>query len=341
MVQPLIGKTLQELQFITKKLNMPTFTARQLAEWIYQKGARSFNEMTNISLSNRERLSCEYCVGLMPPHEVCRSKDGTVKYLFPTSDGKYVETVYIPDGERATLCVSSQVGCKMNCLFCMTGKQGWQGNLTAADILNQIYSIEHPEKLTNIVYMGQGEPLDNYEAVMRTLEILTAPYGWAWSTKRITVSTVGLRKNFRRFLNESDSHLAVSLHTPLHEQRLQLMPAEKQLPAEEMIGILKEFDWSHQRRLTFEYTLLGDTNDTPLHAQKLCKLLRGLECRVNLIRWHKIPNVDLMEPSEERINAFQNYLNRHGIPTTLRASRGQDIEAACGLLSTRNKNDEL
>lgn len=297
--------------------------------------------MTNISLSNRERLSCEYCVGLMPPHEVCRSKDGTVKYLFPTSEGKYVETVYIPDGERATLCVSSQVGCKMNCLFCMTGKQGWQGNLTAADILNQIYSIEHPEKLTNIVYMGQGEPLDNYEAVMRTLEILTAPYGWAWSTKRITVSTVGLRKNFRRFLNESDSHLAVSLHTPLHEQRLQLMPAEKQLPAEEMIGILKEYDWSHQRRLTFEYTLLGGTNDTLLHAQKLCKLLRGLECRVNLIRWHKIPDVDLTEPSEERINAFLNYLNHHGIPTTLRASRGQDIEAACGLLSTRNKNNEL
>ena len=332
--QALIGKTLQELQEIARALDMPKFTGRQIAEWIYQKRVKSIAEMTNLSLLNRKKLAERYEVGVSEPIEIKRSQDGTVKYLFPTADGKFVETVYIPDGERATLCVSCQVGCKMNCLFCQTGKQGWQGNLTAADILNQIFSIEGPETLTNIVYMGQGEPLDNYDAVMRSLEILTASYGWAWSPRRITVSTCGLRKNLKRFLDESDCHLAVSLHTPLHEQRLRLMPAEKQYPIADIVELLKDYDWSHQRRLTFEYTLLRG-NDTPMHAKELCKLLAELDCRVNLIRWHKIPDVDLQPASEESIIAFETYLNRHGIPTTLRASRGQDIEAACGLLSTK------
>ena len=337
MEEPLIGKTLAELQDIVLKLNMPKFTARQLAEWIYQKGARSFDEMTNISRQNRERLSGAYCIGLMPPIETVHSEDGTVKYLFPTLSGQCVETVYIPDGDRATLCVSCQVGCKMNCLFCQTGKQGWEGDLQAADILNQLYAIEHPEKLTNVVYMGQGEPLDNYDAVMRSLEILTAPYGWAWSPRRITVSTVGLRKNLRRFLDESECHLAVSLHTPIHEQRLQLMPAERQFPIADIVELLRQYDWSHQRRVTFEYTMLGGTNDSTLHARELCRLLGDLECRVNLIRWHTVPGVALSEPTPERMTAFRDYLNSHGITATIRASRGQDIWAACGLLSTRQK----
>ncbi|MBQ9362750.1 MAG: 23S rRNA (adenine(2503)-C(2))-methyltransferase RlmN [Bacteroidaceae bacterium] len=337
MKEPLIGKTLEELQEIVLGLNMPKFTAKQLARWIYRSYVCYIEDMTDISKENRDRLNEKYCVGKTMPALKQDSADGTEKYLFYTQDGKFVETVYIPDGDRATLCVSSQVGCKMNCLFCQTGKQGWQGNLTAADILNQIYSIEKPESLTNIVYMGQGEPLDNYDNVMRSIEILTAPYGWAWSPKRITLSTVGLKKNLCRFLDESDCHLAISLHSPIHEQRLQLIPAEKQFPISEIVELVKQYDWSHQRRITFEYTMMGGTNDSTLHAKELCRLLKGLECRVNLIRWHKIPDVNLKEPDPERMTAFRDYLNHHGINTTIRASRGQDIQAACGMLSSQHK----
>ena len=336
MKTPLLGKTLAELQDIALELHMPKFTARQLAEWIYGKQAKSFEEMTNLSRANRERLAENYTIGLMPPADIRRSEDGTVKYLFPTQAGHHVETVYIPDGERATLCVSCQVGCKMDCLFCQTGKQGWQGNLTAADILNQLHSIEHPQRLTNVVYMGQGEPLDNYDAVMRSIQLLTAPYGWAWSPHRITLSSVGLKKNLRRFLDESECHLAISLHTPLHDERLRLMPAERQYPIADIISLLRQYDWSHQRRITFEYTMMGGTNDTIHHAKALCSLLRELQCRVNLIRWHRIPNVPLEETSPDHIIAFRDYLNAHGITATIRASRGQDIWAACGLLTTQS-----
>ena len=339
--EPLLGKTLVELQDVCLQLSMPKFTARQIAQWIYQKHVRSIDEMTNISKQNRELLASQYEVGCSEPVEAMRSKDGTIKYLFSTENGHYVETVYIPDGDRATLCVSCQVGCKMNCLFCQTGKQGWQGNLTPTDILNQIYSVEKADTLTNIVYMGQGEPLDNLDNVLRSLDIMTAEYGYAWSPKRITVSTVGLKNNMHRLLEETDCHIALSLHSPIHEQRLQMMPAEKQFMAENIVELLRQYDWSHQRRLTFEYIMFGGINDSNLHAKQLVKLLHGLECRLNLIRWHKIPGVNLNEADAERMTAFRDYLSNHGITCTIRASRGQDIYAACGLLSTKEmKNEE-
>ena len=316
-----------------------------MAQWIYGKHVHSIDEMTNLSKVNREKLGSLFCVGCTAPVEVTKSKDGTVKYLFPTESGKWVETVYIPEGERATLCVSCQVGCKMNCLFCQTGKQGFQGNLTVCDILNQIYTVnqlvaeEGGTPLSNIVFMGQGEPLDNFDSVLKSVEILTSSDGWAWSPRRITISTAGLRKNMRRLLEESECHVAVSLHSPIHEQRMQLMPAEKQFPLSDLVTMLKEYDWSHQRRLTFEYTMFGGTNDSTLHAKELVKLLRGLPCRVNLIRWHKVPDVPLKEVEMETMEHFRDYLNNHGITTTIRASRGQDIWAACGLLSTKKQLD--
>lgn len=343
MKSPLLGKTIKELQDVCLQLSMPKFTAKQIAQWIYTKRIHTIDEMTNISKQNREKLDSLYCVGCANPIDIQKSVDGTIKYLFPTHDGKFVESVYIPDGDRATLCVSCQVGCKMNCLFCQTGKQGWNGDLNVTDILNQIYTVDQLMEaeggtlLTNVVYMGQGEPLDNFDNVMKSLEILTADYGWAWSPKRITVSTVGLKKNLRRYLDESECHLAVSLHTPIHEQRLQLIPAEKQFPAQNIIELLKEYDWSHQRRITFEYTMFGGTNDTMLHAKELVKMLSGLDCRVNLIRWHKIPNVPLAEVEQKKMENFRDYLNSHGITCTIRASRGQDIWAACGLLSTKKQ----
>ena len=340
---PLLGMTLKELQDVCLQLSMPKFAAKQIVQWIYSKHVGSIDEMTNISKTNRELLNEKFCVGCVPPIETSKSADGTVKYLFPTESNKFVETVYIPDGDRATLCVSCQVGCKMNCLFCQTGKQGWHGNLSTRDILNQIYMVdrivaeEGGTPLTNVVYMGQGEPLDNIDNVLKSTEILTADYGWAWSPRRITISTIGLKTNMRRLLEESECHVAVSLHSPIHEQRHQLMPAEKQFAIADIVEMLKKYDWSHQRRLTFEYTMFGGTNDSTLHAKELIKLLQGLDCRVNIIRWHKIPDVPLSGVSMEAMERFRDYLNRRGITTTIRASRGQDIWAACGLLSTRKQ----
>ena len=332
--QPLLGMTLAELKQVVASLGMPSFTAKQIASWMYDKQVAEIDEMTNLSVKNRQLLAERYCIGNSAPVDGLHSVDGTAKYLFRTSAGDCVETVYIPDGDRATLCVSSQVGCKMNCRFCMTGKQGFQASLTATEILNQIYSVPGHENLTNIVFMGQGEPMDNLDEVFRALEILTADYGYKWSPKRITVSTVGLRKGLKRFLDESECHLAISLHAPIPELRLSMMPAEKAFPIEEIIELLRQYDFSHQRRLSFEYIMFGGLNDTPTHAKQLASLLKGLDCRVNLIRFHKIPNVDIPPTVEDRMMPFRDYLTNHGIFTTIRASRGEDIFAACGLLST-------
>ena len=336
----LLGKTLGELNEVVKELGMPKFSARQIAQWLYGKKVSSIDEMTNLSLQNRERLKEYYEVGAALPVHAMHSIDGTVKYLFRTPEGNFVESVYIPDGERATLCVSSQVGCKMNCKFCMTGKQGYTGSLTAAQILNQIYSIPERDSLTNVVFMGMGEPFDNLDAVLRVLEILTSDYGYAWSPKRITVSTVGLRRGLERFLKESDCHLAVSLHSPFPAQRAELMPAERSFSITEIVDALHGYDFSKQRRLSFEYILFGGVNDSLVYAKELVKLLRGLDCRINLIRFHAIPNVDLQGSDMETMIAFRDYLTKHGVFATIRASRGEDIFAACGMLSTAEQQAE-
>ena len=342
----LMGMTAGELKEAVCQLGMPVFTGGQIARWLYQQHVVSIDGMTNISKANRELLARHFTVGAMPPATEQHSADGTVKYLFParcsaccaseetSASPRSVETVFIPDGDRATLCVSCQVGCKMNCLFCQTGKQGWQGDLTAADILNQIYSLPERDRLTNIVFMDQGEPMDNLDAVLRATEILTAPDGYAWSPKRITVSSVGVRGKLKRFLDESQCHVAISLHSPLHDQRLQLMPAERAMPIEETLALLRTYDFTHQRRCSFEYICFGGLNDTPAHARAVVRLLQGLECRVNLIRFHSIPGTSLPPSDEQRMEQMRDTLTRHGITTTIRASRGQDILAACGLLST-------
>ena len=343
----LIGMTLGELKAAVKELGMPSFTAGQIMKWLYQQHVRSIDEMTNISKANREKLAEHFEVGAMDPMDCQRSKDGTVKYLFPVccratttnETGRFVETVYIPDKDRATLCVSCQVGCKMNCLFCQTGKQGFEGQLTAADILNQIYALPEREQLTNIVFMGQGEPMDNLDAVLRATEILTASEGYAWSPRRITVSSVGVKNKLKRFLDESECHVAISMHSPLPEQRQMLMPAERQMSIEETVNLLRQYDFSHQRRCSFEYICFGGLNDTQMHAREIVRLLQGLECRVNLIRFHEIPGVDLPGSDEKRMEVLRDYLTAHGVFTTIRASRGQDIFAACGLLSTARRED--
>ena len=336
----LLGMTLDELKAVATEVGLPGFAAKQIMEWVYGKHVRSIDEMTNLSKNGRTALSERYEIGCKEPSDVQQSVDGTAKYLFPTESGQQVECVFIPDGDRATLCVSSQVGCRMGCRFCMTGRQGFEGNLSATDILNQVYSVPGSEQLTNIVFMGQGEPMDNLDAVLKATQLLTDANGWAWSPKRITVSTVGVRKGVERFLKVSDCHLAISLHNPFPEERLQMMPAEKAYGLEELLTLLRKQDWSHQRRLSFEYIVFGGLNDSERHARELVRLLAPIECRVNLIRFHEIPDTPYKGASEEKMVWLRDYLTKHGVTTTIRASRGQDIYAACGLLHSKVKGEE-
>ena len=332
--KPLLAMSLDELKQVAQEMSMPSFTAKQIADWLYKKRVSSIDAMSNLSLANRTKLNESYVVGAYAPIQVSTSKDGTKKYLFEVG-GRFVESVMIPDGERATLCVSTQVGCKMGCKFCATGQQGFHGQLSAADILNQIQSIPESQSLTNIVFMGMGEPFDNTDNVLRVLDILTSETGYAWSPKRITVSTVGLIPGLRRFLSESQCHLAVSLHDPIAEERGEMMPAQKAFPIEQVIAEIKKYDFSGQRRVSFEYTMFEGRNDQKRHVDALVKLLSGLECRVNLIRFHAVPGTPFQGASESKMVWFRDQLSAKGITATIRKSRGEDILAACGLLSTK------
>lgn len=341
--KPLLGLSLEELQDVAYRGKMPRFVGKQLAEWIYSKGAVSFAEMNNISKKNQQWLSDNYVIGREDPVKAAKSTDGTVKYLFPVGDGRTVESVYIPDRDRATLCVSSQSGCKMNCYFCATGKMGFRKSLTAAQILNQILSIPpkgapgaaQMQPLTNIVFMGMGEPLDNFSEVRRVIRVLTEPWGLAWSPKRITVSTVGKLPELKDLLDKTQVHVAISVHTADTRQRESMMPAQKAFPISAVMKLLSAYDFSHQRRLSLEYIMWRGVNDDIAHADMLIKLIGNIDCRVNLIRFHRVPDVDLTPASEERMLMFRNYLNSKGITATIRASRGEDIAAACGMLATK------
>lgn len=331
----LLGKTLPQLQELCAAEGFPRFTAKQLCDWLYKKRVESIDAMTNLSLAQRARLNEMAYIGRETPVRCQVSRDGTKKYLFPVLDGHYVEAVYIPEEDRATLCVSCQVGCKMGCRFCVTGQQGFHGNLGAGDILNQLFSIPEYGELTNVVFMGMGEPMDNYDNIMRVLEIMTSDWGLAMSPTRITVSTAGVIPNMKRFINESKCNLAVSLHSPFHDERAKIMPVEKSYPINEVIHAIRQHDWSGQRRVSFEYIVFKGLNDTPKHITELARQLGSLRCRVNLIRFHAIPGIDLQSPSMDDMVRFRDKLNDKGIIATIRASRGQDIDAACGLLSTK------
>ena len=335
MKDRLFGKTLPEMQNLVAELGLPKYTAKQITDWLYKKPVSSIDDMTNLSRKTRELLEEKYEFGLTGYTKVQESIDGTKKYLFPTIQNKFIETAMIPEGDRRTVCVSSQVGCKMGCLFCFTAKQGFQGQLTAGEIVNQIRSIEEVNVVSNIVYMGMGEPFDNLEEVLKSIEILTSDWGYAMSPRRITVSTIGIIPGMLTFLEKSEAHLAVSMHTPFNEERQKLMPVQVAYPIEDVVNEIKSWDFGRQRRVSFEYILFEGLNDTPAHIKELARILDGLKCRINLIRFHPVPGTPLKSPSENIMQEFKNALNQKGILTTIRASRGQDIYAACGLLSTK------
>lgn len=341
-MQALLGLSLEQLQSLCLEQGFPKFTAKQLCDWMYHKRVDNFDSMTNLSLKIRARLNEIATVGRTVPVDCQTSADGTRKYLFAIQDSsadihKFVESVYIPDGDRATLCVSCQRGCKMGCRFCVTGKQGFHGSLTATEILNQIFSIPESETLSNIVFMGMGEPLDNYDAIFQSLQVLTADWGLGWSPHRITVSTVGITPMLRRLLDETQVHVAVSLHNPFADERAEMMPMQKAYPIADIINLLKKYNWFGQRRISFEYTMFKGLNDDIAHAAELVRLLKGLRCRVNLIRFHASPEMPYKTSDERTMTAFEDYLNAHGVTCTIRASRGEDIMAACGLLAGKKK----
>lgn len=333
----LYGATMQELKSLCESLELPRFAHKQIAKWLYTRFVTDIDAMTDLSKVARERLkeACE--LGLSHPLKVSVSEDGTKKYLFKTSEGEYIESALIPDKERMTLCVSSQAGCRMGCKFCATGRMGLRHQLSANEILNQIVSIPERDRLTNLVFMGMGEPLDNIDNLMQTLDILTSEWGMAWSPTRITVSTSGVAKTLPRLLDESKVHIAVSLHNPFTEERKEIMPIENAYSIREVCDILRRYDFTHQRRVSFEYIVLEGMNCSAQHIKELSRLLDGIKCRINLIRFHKIPDSPFFSPPMERIIEFRDTLTKRGIQTTLRASRGEDIEAACGLLSTAEK----
>lgn len=335
----LLGQTLAQLKDIAVGLGLPGFVGKQMADWLYKKRVTQIDYMTNLSKAVREKLNERYVVGRTAYTQVTVSKDGTKKYLFPSHTGTFIEAVMIPAEDRYTLCVSSQAGCKMGCKFCMTGRMGFKGNLEVAEIISQYLEVDENNLLTNTVFMGMGEPLDNLDNVLQAIEVLTSDWGFGWSPKRITLSTIGVNAGnespLYRFLNESKAHLAVSLHNPLPDERALIMPMEKPFPIHRTLEIIRQYDFTGQRRVSFEYIMFNHFNDTKAHADAIARLLRGLECRVNLIRFHAIPDSPLETSPMPVIEAFKERLNAAGVTATVRASRGEDVFAACGMLSTK------
>ena len=336
----LYGRTPDELRQLCADVGMPRFAAGQLARWLYARHTENPLEMSDIATAHRQTLARRFAPALSAPVRVWKSADGTEKYLFRTLGGHFVESAFIPDRQRATLCVSSQAGCRMGCKFCATGRQGLQHSLSAAEILNQIVSLPERDSLTNLVFMGMGEPLDNLDNVLRALDVITSPWGFGWSPTRITVSTAGVAPRLRQFLDATNVHLAVSLHNPFAEERADIMPVEKAWPIADTVAILRDYDFTHQRRVSFEYIVMEGLNDTPRHIRGLCRLLDGIKCRINLIRFHRIPDSPYFSPDDAAMIRFRDALTARGIQTTIRASRGEDIQAACGLLSTSQQQAE-
>lgn len=332
----LLGSTIAELQEWSRRHNLPRFVSGQIAEWVYRHHQLDPQLMTNLSKENRGLLAEEFVAGDDPPREQVEAADKTRKYLFPVDPAahRYVEAALIPDRERATLCLSTQSGCRMGCVFCQTGRQGLNGNLSVAQIINQYHSLPERDRITNIVYMGMGEPFDNTGPVLASLEVFTAEWGYRMSPTRITVSTAGLLPGLKRFLAESRCHLAVSLHAARQEVRERLLPAAKKYPLSDLIALLENHRWEPQRRLTFEYIVFPGINNSAADARLLAAMARRLKARVNLLQWHRVDGLELPGSSRTEVEQFQTLLQQQGAVVTIRRSRGEEIGAACGLLST-------
>lgn len=336
----LFGLKLSELQDIVDSEGFPRFSAKQLTDWIYRKQICDFDLMSNLSLQQRIILKSKYTVSPNQFSQIAESVDGTKKYLFPIENSNSVEAVSIPDNERLTICISSQAGCTLGCKFCQTGKMKFGKNLTSSEILSQLTTLPDFEDITNIVFMGMGEPLLNFENVKNTVEILTSTWGFGMSKTRITLSTVGIIPELEKFMENPFCELAISLHNPFHEERLKIMPIENKYPISEVINSLKKIDSGELKKISFEYIVFKNYNHSNEHVNQIAKLLNGLPAKINLMNYHKIEGLDYESPSREEMEVFQQKLMQKGITTTIRKSKGIDIAAACGLLSTLKKESE-
>ncbi len=328
----LYGLTPKQLSEVAESLGWPRFTGTQLTQWLYQPPFAEIQDMSNISKARRELLLSMFTLGRLSPKDSRVSRDGTRKYLFESpEDSAVFESVSIPDQQRHTLCLSSQSGCKRGCTFCMTARLGAGRNLSVGEILSQYQSIPEHAQISNIVFMGMGEPLDNLDNTVAALEILTKVCGL--STRRITVSTIGILPKLEQFLDATTVRLALSLHSPFPRERETFLPTEKLHPARDILALLRDRREDKRRRITIEYIPFAGLNDSPKHAHELVKILKGLMVRVNLIPWNAIPGTTLQSSDPRRVEAFRAELERGGVPATIRVSRGPDIEAACGMLA--------
>jgi len=335
----LIALSADELAALVRNWGWPRYRARQILRWLYQARLTDIAAMTDLSHADRTQLSTHARIGSLAPSEVLTSEDATRKFIFPLEDGKRIESVLIPDEDRLTLCLSTQVGCTLDCTFCLTGQMGLQRNLKAHEIVGQVLAAQRllPEDrpITNLVLMGMGEPLANATAVEEAIRRLTnQSWGVGFSPRRITLSTAGLSSRLKQ-VARMGVNLAVSLNATTNEQRNRLMPAvNKAYPLETLLAACRAFPLKPHRRLTFEYVLLAGENDTEQDAARLVKLMRGLRCKVNLIPFNEFPDNPHRRPSEERVLRFQAILTRHGLETYIRKSKGRDILGACGQLGT-------
>jgi 23S rRNA (adenine2503-C2)-methyltransferase len=334
----LTGLSLEQLEDLLAENHTDKKYAVRLLYWIYRRKISSFDEIDDIPKKVIEKLSFIFETGKTLPYYSVKSADGSVKYLFRSGDGKYYESVYIPDGKRQTVCISVQSGCRMGCRFCATGRYGWHGNLTTAEIIGQITSL--PFEITHVVFMGMGEPCDNADEVIKACTVLVSEWGLAKGRSNITISTVGVMPGLDRLLTGTDCNITLSLHSPFPSEREQIMPVEKRWPAYELLERLKKQKLLHKRRFTVAYVMIEGVNDTDNHLNELLKLIKGTGIRVNLLPYHSLPGDRLKSSSYERMMIFKHFLVTSGTSASIRRSRGNDVYAACGMLAAYVAEDK-
>lgn len=333
VLKKLCGLTVDELYDMIKPYDYTYSTALSISNNIYKKRTKEILDFIKIPKKLKQTLITSSCLGISNPVSSEVSKDKTVKYLFRTSSGIQYEAVYIPENKRHTICVSTQSGCRMGCPFCVSGRYGFHGNLTAGEIVSQILSVQVPDKVTHVVFMGMGEPMDNLGNVLKACEIITAQWGLALSSRHVTISTVGIKNGIERFLEESDCNLTLSLHSPFSEERKMFVPVETKYPASEILQIMKNFKLKKGRRLSVAYIMISGLNDTENHLNKLISMLKDSVIRVNLLPYHSVGDNSMKSSSPEKMQYFKHNLIISGISASVRKSRGSDISAACGLLA--------
>ncbi len=320
----------------------PSYRSGQIRRWLLQKGVFSFSEMTNLSTALRDSMEREFSISRLPILWKSRSRDGTEKFLFDLSDGNSIETVLIPEGDRLTLCLSTQAGCGLGCTFCATAQMGLRRNLKSSEILDQIIEVQAAtgRRLTNLVFMGMGEPLANYEQTLRSLKDITdAGSGMGLSPRRVTVSTVGLVPQIRRLIEETSVNLAVSLHATTDTVRSKLMPINRKYNLAELIECCRALPLQRRKRITFEYILIQGINHAPADASRLTSLLKGIRCKINLIPFNPYQNSPYQTPTPAEVEEFKDLLIKRKFQVNVRKSKGQDVQAACGQLQSEFRSE--